>query len=451
MIKEFTNHNVFFLKNNLFRQKAMKEYKLSLGNQLLSKDEIINLNFKKRTALLKHAYYNVPFYNKFYKENYIDPKLFDNYKYWDKIPVVEKKFIRDNRKNFLSNGVGKSKLIKTTTGGSTGKPLALFRDGSFPEEILQWRMLKRWGISPASNVAQFWRVPNSKKNKTSEVINKIIWWPTKRLSFDVSAISIESMYKLTEQINKLKPKLFWGYVGALEQYARFLEENEMKLSMNPSLVWVTAAPTSMVQRELFNRVFSCGVLDQYACSEIHWVGSNTPDSNNLVLDYDYRHVDIVDKYNQPLPVNVSGDILLTDLHNYAFPLIKYRVGDQSYFINETSETAPGFPMIAPVSGRITDYIKSKNGFILTGEYLTTIFDNYTEIINQFQIHQIDILNVNIKVVFRNDKTEYSDLAQKIIKDLSSKTNDELEFHFIPMKQISNDSGKIKFIINDLLL
>ncbi len=60
-------------------------------------------------------------------------------------------------------------------------------------------------------------------------------------------------------------------------------------------------------------------------------------------------------------------------------MIKYRVGDQSHLIDEVSEIAPGFPMIAPVSGRVTDHIKSINGYVIMGiinRHLKSIIENY---------------------------------------------------------------------------
>lgn len=437
---------VFWIKNHIFRDKAIKEYKTALQNELKTSEEIAEINFRKRKRLLHFAYDNSKFYKDFYDQHNFHPEDFTTPIQWRYVPILEKSHIRHS--SLLQISFNKKKLIKTTTGGSTGRPIRTFRDKSFPEEIIKWRMLKRWNISPASNVAMFWRIPKKNKKLFNKTINQLIWWPTKRLSLDASFFNEEKLNKITHQINKLRPELFWGYVGALEQYALFLKKNRLKIS-KPECLWVTAAPISKVQKTLFRENITGNILNQYACSEIHWVASNTPGTDNLIVDYDYRHVDIVDKQNHPCKINEIGDILLTDLENNVFPLIKYRVGDKSMFITERNKLAPGFPMIAPVKGRISDYIKTKNNIILNGEYLTTVFDHQSDVVQQFQIHQTDSENVVINVVLNQGFNE-SHIDDNILLDLKRKTNNELDFRVHIKEYIQSDRGKIRFIINDTL-
>ena len=90
------NHNVFFLKNKLFRPRAFKVYREALERNNFTPEEIEDLNFKKRSALLHFAYNNIPFYRKFYTEQGIDPQHFSNKDYWKEIPVLEKEMLRQN-------------------------------------------------------------------------------------------------------------------------------------------------------------------------------------------------------------------------------------------------------------------------------------------------------------------------------------------------------------------
>lgn len=407
----------FWLKNSVFRRHAIAEYKSALENILKSENDLHEINFQKRKSLLQFAYNNSSFYKEFYAQNNIHPDDIKQASDWKKVPVLEKHHIQNNPS--LQISFDKKKLIRTTTGGSTGNPMKTFRDKSFPEEIIKWRMLKRWNISPATDVAQFWRIPKACNTFSYKIKNKLIWWPTIRLAVDASFLTEEKFYDITTRINKVKPKMFWGYVGALEQYAVFLKKNEIKIS-KPKCLWVTAAPVSKIQKTLFAEVISENILDQYACSEIHWVASNVPETDNLIIDYDYRHVDIVDNQDLPCESNEIGDILLTDLENYVFPLIKYRVGDKSMFVKERSKYAPNFPMMAPVKGRISDYIKTKNGIILNGEYLTTIFDHQSNVIQQFQIHQIDIESVKINIVLNNNCQQHQ-IDNKVVEELNITT------------------------------
>lgn len=444
-----SKRKVFFLKNELFRRKAFLEYKRSLENEMLSNKKLQELNFQKRVKLLKFVYNNISFYKNFYDSYNLNPKNFKEKEYWKEIPILKKADIRDNFDEIRNPSYNARDTIKASTSGSTGKPLKFYRDKKFPEEIIKWRMLKRWGIHPGVDVAQFWRIPAKKTKFFNKLINKIIWWPTNRLSFDASYLSDSKMLEITNKINSYKPELFWGYVGALEQYALFLEKNKIELNYKPKCVWVTAAPLTSVQIEIFEKKFTDKIINQYACSEIHWVASSVPDSENLLLDFDYRHVDIVNENGDSLGLNKTGDILITDLHNYAFPLIKYQVGDRSKFVNETSSIAPAFPMMAPIKGRKSDKIETKTGIILSGEFLTAIFNDYTEEIRQFQIRQVDQVNVEILIVLRVEEQKAKRIFNKVNQELVFKSNHELNFHFKIVDEIVSDRGKTRYIVNEL--
>ena len=323
-----------------------------------------------------------------------------------------------------------------------------YRDNRFPEEIVKWRMLKRWGIHPGEHIAMFWRIPSSRKNGLRKILNNLLWWPTKRLSFDASNVNEETLSNWLSRINNLKPPLIWGYVGAVHEFAFFLKKNGSKLAYKPKCVWVTAAPLGDDLALTLEENLTKNILNQYACSEIHWVAANIPGTQQLIIEEDFRHVDIVNSENENCETNEHGDILITDLHNYAFPLIKYRVGDRSCFVEPEDERFPGFRRMAPVKGRVTDYIFTRSGIKITGEFLTTIFDDYTDYVSQFNIHQKDSDIVEIKIVPKNSFDKKA--LNKVKSELEKMAGGELEFKFDFVKEIPSDRGKVRYIKNDLL-
>ncbi len=438
--------NFFWLKNKLLRPKAYQEYLNALAVENTTSENLSQINWEKRKKLVAYAYENIPFYKFFYDEQHFHPSHLIAEKDWALVPVVEKKLIREHKNSFLLPNVSSKKLINVTTGGSTGEPLKTFRDKGFSEEIIKWRMLKRWGISPSDDMLLLWRIPKAHTSLKYKIINELVWWPTTRLKYDSSVLSSDTLRKIYEDLVKIKPKIIYGYVGAVEQLALYLDKNNLKINYEP-LVWVTAAPVSNVQKGIFKNVFGNKILDQYACSEIHWVASNPLNEDNLLIDWDYRHVDIVNQDNQAAAIGVEGDILLTDLENHVFPLIKYRVGDRSMFVNNHSESP--FPMIAPVKGRTSDFTITPSGIVIAGEYLTTIFDEYTDYILQFQVHQLVDYTIDIKVVVRNQDDQTAKMVDEVISLLKMKTNNEVAIKLFYVDYIPHDRGKIRYIKCDV--
>lgn len=440
-------NSFFWLKNRVLRPKAYQEYLIALQVENTTEAHLSEINWEKRKELVAFAYEHIPFYKKFYDEHNFNPSQLNVLKDWDLVPILDKPHIRANRDSILLSNVAKNRLIHVTTGGSTGEPLKTFRDKSFPEEIVKWRMLKRWGLSPADDMLMLWRIPKAHASLRYKIVNTLLWWPTKRLKYDSSVLSSDTLHKIYEDLVKLQPKIIYGYVGAVEQLALYLDKNNLKINYEP-LVWVTAAPISNIQKGIFRNVFGPKILDQYACSELHWVASNSLQEDNLLIDCDYRHVDIVNQNNEAVAIGVEGDILLTDLENHVFPLIKYRVGDRSMLVDANHSKSP-FPMMAPVKGRTSDFIITPRGIVVTGEYLTTIFDEYTDYILQFQVHQWQNYTVELKVVVRNQDMQTNERIEKVINILRNKTNSEIDVKYTFVDSIPNDRGKIRYIKSDV--
>ena len=53
---------LFWLKNNLFRKAAMRQYKRAILSDILSDEELNNINWMKRKAIVMHAYNHSLFY-----------------------------------------------------------------------------------------------------------------------------------------------------------------------------------------------------------------------------------------------------------------------------------------------------------------------------------------------------------------------------------------------------
>lgn len=443
----FFKNSIFWLKQKVFFSKDYILYKNSISNESLSSDDIDQINWEKRIKIIAFVYKNIPFYKEFYDTNGFHPNDLKTFDDWAKVPILEKEYIRERKDDILNPRISRKKLINVTTGGSTGKPLNSFRDKTFPESILKWRMLKRWGVSPASDMLMLWRIPIKSNSIINKLINELIWWPTKRYKFDASSLNEEKLTKIVKIIKNKKPKIIWGYVGAIEQLALYCKDKNIRLTYNP-LVWVTAAPLSKIQKQLINSTLSIRILDQYACSELHWVAHSIPGFDNLVVENDFRHVDVVDKQANLLTYDVEGDLLLTDLENFAFPLVKYRVGDRAKKCLKYKDLP--HMCISPVKGRVTDQLSLPNGMVLSGEYLTTIFDEYFNYVSQFQIIYRKDETILIRIVPNMDISEELDtIVLKVINDISKKIEQGVKIKYQFVDFIESDAGKIRYIKKEI--
>jgi len=67
-----------------------------------------------------------------------------------------------------------------------------------------------------------------------------------------------------------------------------------------------------------------------------------------------------------------GSILITELLNYAMPLIRYRIGDMGVLDLQPCPCGKGLPQLREIAGRFTDFLVGTDGCLVSGAVLTVV-------------------------------------------------------------------------------
>jgi len=115
--------------------------------------------------------------------------------------------------------------------------------------------------------------------------------------------------------------------------------------------------------------------------------------------------------NQPAE---EGKIIITNLHNYSMPLIRYEIGDTAIGDPKQCQCKNILPTLKKITGRITDHFVLKDETLIYGEYFTHLF-YLKEWVKTFQVIQEDYEKIKILMVLEkkintNDK---KDIENKI--------------------------------------
>ena len=113
----------------------------------------------------------------------------------------------------------------------------------------------------------------------------------------------------------------------------------------------------------------------------------------------------------PAPPGEYGDLVVTDLIDTVFPLIRYKIGDRGRLLKRNCSCSSSFPLMDYVAGRITDFITLPNGRRIPGEFLTTIFDDYPNAVRKFWIHQSE--NFDLTIYYAPRESNYDQALQKV--------------------------------------
>jgi phenylacetate-CoA ligase len=157
---------------------------------------------------------------------------------------------------------------------------------------------------------------------------------------------------LMDQLAKFRPTHLTAYSSMLHEIARQIEAG--RLSFQPDLEEVVnIAERIMPQaRNHYTKVFGAPVLDNYAMGECLFLTNCCPNSGGMHVNADWAMMEVVDEDNRPVPAGRPGaKVLLTNLANYAQPLIRYEIGDIVTMAAEHCNCGSNLPLVESIDGR----------------------------------------------------------------------------------------------------
>ena len=305
-------------------------------------------------------------------------------------------------------------------------------------------MLEWWGACIHDNSGYLYRAVPQGWRRWGQ---KIALWPTQREWLSAAQMTLDRMESFYRALLRIQPRYLVGYVGALDVFARFIDERKYQL---PGLqaVWTTSAPLPEVKRRYFENTYGCKTYTQYGSCEFYWIAAECREQSGMHIATDARHVEVVNERNEPVSDGEWGNLIVTDLLNYAFPLLRYRIGDRGRLLSRCCSCGLPFPLMDYVRGRISDVIRIPGEACVPGEYWTTIFDDFTDAIKGFQIHQKRDLSVDIRYEPYSGKDASTAIAV-VNARLQKAFGPGLKMCFVCEALELNDNGKLRLVTSDI--
>jgi len=394
-------------------------------------------------AMARHAFESTPFYRRRYTEAGFTARDFDVPHHFDELPLIEKRELREFRDEFLSESIPASRRLVSTTGGSTGEPLRVFHDSYAPVAAMWWRAFRWWGIHPSENRAIVQRERRSPATRRREALE---WWPTKVLSLDATTMNAASMEQFRGEWNLAKPALLSGYIGAAHEYAAFVADTGREF-VSPRAVAVTAAPITSSQRRYIEASLGAPVFDSYRTAEVPWMAAECQAHSGLHVLADARIVEVIDDDGSPSLPGTEGTVVVSDLCNEVFPLIRYNIGDRTSVNTEPCECGRTLPRIAGVGGRIIDVLRTPNGRSVTGG-LGGLFNDRPDAVTQFQVHQHADYAITLRCV-PGTGSDALEFIESVAARLRSMVANLVPVSVEIVSNIPHDRGKFRLVRSDL--
>ncbi len=412
------------------KDKRFLYYKFLSKNLNLERDEIIETQEKNIKNLVHHAYYNTNYYKKLFDDNNISPEDVKTKDDLNKIPVLTKQIIRTNINNLMSKDRFGRKLMKVTSGGSSGNQTTIFYSPYYEHmSRASWmRNNSMIGWMPTDKSAWIWGSPIEHVKYEKSFVTRLGILLNRRIILNAFKYSEKDFIEWHLRLLKFKPKIVYGYASIINEFSTFLLKNNLKL---PSVKIVVTTAEKLTNRKIIEEAFDCKVYDQYGCREVVAVGIEV-DENEMVLTDDVVILNL----------NKKNEFLITPLYSFGFPLINYKNGDVGEISSDYKEAVRGpFNLMKLKIGRITDnFLNQKNQKVSTSAISTYLSTLDLKIIQ----HQIIQKNYSEFVInYISDKnTNKNDYFNKVAFTLEKHFGNNLEIKFNNVSQIPVEkSGK----------
>lgn len=435
---------VFDAKTFVAQGSVRKADRQMRSNEYLDVRRLEGLQLEKAMAMARHAYSRTSFYRRKYKEagfSERDLQLAENFVH---LPIVEKQDIRQAEEEFLTEGTKRRNRLPSTTGGSTGEPLRVYHDKSSPVAAMWWRAYRWWGISPADNSAHIRRQSRTSREK---LLHQIEWWPTREILLDARKIDPEAMHAFVNQWNTVRPLLLNGYVDGVHEFAQFVVNEKIELAA-PNAIAVTASILRDTQRSFIEAALRAPVYDCYRSAEIPWIAAQCAERDGLHVMADIRLVEVLGDDGGRVDDGVSGEVVVSDLCNRVFPLVRYRMGDRTSARVKNCSCGRSLPLIDAIDGRLVDILRSPSGRMITGG-MSTLFNRWPAAVRHFQLHQMSDYTITLRYVSGDSVEEAANAAHQVAQDLRLMLEDAIEVRTEAVDQIGHVGGKAKLVISDV--
>lgn len=428
---------------SLLRYLIMPIYEKIKGKNLLpflsayesrltwSKEQLQRYQLQQLKSLLHHAYHNTSYYKKAWAEVGItDINQIQTLADFEKLPVVTKDDIRDHYQNFISTK--HTANIKKSTGGSTGQPFhfELDLESNTRREAVMWRGYGWLGAGLGQKTLYLWGADLGQPSRFKTIKNALYHGFYNRKMLNSFEMNDKNKPDYIQEINAYKPVAFVSYVNPLYELALYIIEHKIKV-YQPQTILTGAEPLHQFQRETIEKAFNCSVYDTFGCREFMLMSAECTEHKSLHINIDHLIVETVNEQYESV-LGESGDLLITDLHNYGFPLIRYVNGDRATLVETPCPCGNPLPIMKSVDGRKLDIIKTPEGGSIPGELFPHLFKEFKGI-TKFQIKQSVIDSLDI-IIIANDNF-CDDNKNAIVNEINKYSNESLSLNFKMVNEI----------------
>ena len=346
-----------------YNKKLFNNIKLAFKTQNESKEVIRSIQEKKFLKFIDHAKNNVPYFKE---------KLDNIYGLSDihKIDFLTKENIRKYNSDIKANNLRSNRFISNATSGSTGESLYFYTDAEDYYRTATTIRGDSWaGLKFGAKAIHLWGAERDIDHNKSFYLRFKHRYIVKNKMLSTYHMSDNDLFEYITIYNKYRPRVIISYPTPLFRLAQFIEQHNIEI-FKPKGIITSAETLFPFQREKIEEVFQSKIFNRYGCREVGHIAAECEVHKGLHIHADRFILEIINSKGETCSTGELGEIVITDLDNYVFPFIRYKIGDLGVLSQRTCSCGRKLPLLEKVEGRIFDLIVGTNGNMVGGTFWT---------------------------------------------------------------------------------
>lgn len=321
--------------------------------------EIARRQFEQVSVLLEYAYDSLRFWRDRLKAAGYRPGQEIDARWFATLPFLTRTELQAEGAALLSKAVprGHGAVVTSQTSGATGRPVVAYdtdltqlfwraftlRDHAWHDRDLAGKLaairtgvdaatLPGWG--PSTDLA-FETGPSVTLNINTDLDNQFAW-----------LLEHDPDYLITYPSNLR---------GLLQ---RALSAGVRLRRLRQVRTYGEALPADL--RELCTRAWGAPLVDLYSAQETGYIALQCPRHEHYHVQAENVLVEILDDRNRPCEPGGIGRVVLTNLNNFARPLIRYEIGDFAE-VGAACACGRGLPVLKRIAGRVRNVVTLPDG------------------------------------------------------------------------------------------
>ncbi|MBT8420206.1 MAG: phenylacetate--CoA ligase family protein [Gammaproteobacteria bacterium] len=412
-------------------------------SQWWSPQQILEKQFQQLGNVLSHAYNTIPFYKTRLENARIDPRQGITSEQWRKIPILVRRDFQGKEQQFLTSALpkGHGRVGEITTSGSTAEPIKIYTT-----ELTQLF----WNVFTLRD--HYWHKRDFRKKLVSirffkgdqaqypDGANMATWGnPVQLLHHTGPSCALDiKKTDVSDQLawlSRQEPGYLLTYPSNALELAKLTLDRGLKF---PSLQELRLIG-EVVDQEVLDicaQAWNVPIVDVYSANEVGYIALQCPEHRNYHIQSENLYVEILHENGTPCAPGEVGKVVVSTLHNFAMPLIRYAIGDYAE-VGEPCSCGRGLPVLDRILGRTRNMLVLPTGEkywpILGLEELTKIAPIRQRQVVQRMLHDIEVRLTTERPLTRAEEDK---LREMILSKLGYRFN----LSFVYLDRIERSAG-----------